>query len=69
MTQETRKNSVEDNSLEEEGSSLIRVESLPSPGENLDPVAGEELIYDQNVNNVNLKPKSKNKFKERIDYD
>ena len=59
MAQETRQSAVEDNSLEEEGSILIRLESLPSRGVNSDPVTGEELTHVQNVNNVNLKENGK----------
>ena len=61
MAQENRQSVVEDKYFEEEGSSLIRVESLPSPGENVDPVAAEKLTHNQNVNNVNPEQDGKNK--------
>ena len=62
MAQETKQSAIEDKSLEEERSSLIRKESLPSPCENVDPSAENELTRDQNINNINPRPIGKIKF-------
>ena len=61
MAQVTKQNAIEDKSLEEERSSLIRKESLPSPCGNVDPSAKEELTQDQNINNINPRPTGKTK--------
>ena len=62
MAQETKQSAIEDKSLEEERSSLIRKESLPSPCENVDSSAEDELTRDQNINNINPRPIGKTKF-------